>query len=31
MCKFMAAMKERFAGSMDFTKASAQTKKQLGG
>lgn len=31
MGRVMAALKERFAGSMDFTKASAATKKELGG
>lgn len=30
MGKVMAALKERFAGRMDFTKASALTKKELG-
>ncbi|NFV80674.1 GatB/YqeY domain-containing protein [Magnetospirillum aberrantis] len=30
MGKVMAALKERFAGRMDFTKASAATKKELG-
>jgi uncharacterized protein YqeY len=30
MGKVMAALKERFAGRMDFTKASATTKKELG-
>lgn len=30
MGKVMAALKERFAGQMDFTKASAATKKELG-
>jgi uncharacterized protein YqeY len=27
----MAALKQRFAGRMDFSKASAQVKKLLGG
>jgi len=27
----MAALKERFSGSMDFSKASALVKKLLGG
>jgi uncharacterized protein YqeY len=31
MGRVMAALKERFAGTMDFTKASAATKKELGG
>lgn len=31
MGRVMAALKERFAGTMDFTKASAVTKKELGG
>lgn len=31
MGRVMAAMKERHAGTMDFTKASALTKKLLGG
>lgn len=31
MGRVMAALKERFAGQMDFTKASAATKKELGG
>lgn len=31
MGRVMAALKERYAGSMDFTKASATTKKELGG
>ncbi|MBC7953584.1 MAG: GatB/YqeY domain-containing protein [Rhodospirillaceae bacterium] len=31
MGRVMAALKERFAGCMDFTKASAATKKELGG
>jgi uncharacterized protein YqeY len=31
MGKVMAALKERFAGQMDFTKASALVKAQLGG
>lgn len=31
MGRVMAALKERFAGRMDFTKASAATKKELGG
>jgi len=31
MGRVMAALKERFSGSMDFTKASAVTKKELGG
>lgn len=31
MGRVMAALKERFAGRMDFTKASAVTKKALGG
>lgn len=31
MGRVMAALKERFAGRMDFTKASAVTKKILGG
>jgi uncharacterized protein YqeY len=31
MGRVMAALKERFSGSMDFTKASAATKKELGG
>ena len=30
MGKVMAVLKERFAGRMDFTKASALTKKELG-
>ncbi|HLO78857.1 MAG TPA: GatB/YqeY domain-containing protein [Magnetospirillum sp.] len=30
MGKVMAALKERFAGRMDFTKASALTKRELG-
>jgi uncharacterized protein YqeY len=30
MGKVMAVLKERFAGRMDFTKASAATKKELG-
>lgn len=30
MGKVMAALKERFAGRMDFTKASATTKRELG-
>ncbi len=30
MGRVMAVLKERFAGSMDFTKASAMTKKALG-
>ena len=30
MGKVMAVLKERFAGQMDFTKASAQTKAALG-
>lgn len=31
MGRVMAALKERYAGHMDFTKASATTKKELGG
>ncbi|CAA7618316.1 GatB/YqeY domain-containing protein [Magnetospirillum sp. UT-4] len=31
MGRVMAALKERFAGSMDFTKASGMAKKALGG
>ena len=31
MGRVMAALKERYAGCMDFTKASAATKKELGG
>jgi len=31
MGRTMAALKERFAGRMDFSKASAQVKKLLGG
>lgn len=31
MGRVMAALKERHAGHMDFTKASAATKKELGG
>jgi uncharacterized protein YqeY len=31
MGRVMAALKQRFAGTMDFTKASAATKKELGG
>ncbi len=31
MGRVMAALKERFAGCMDFTKASAQAKAALGG
>jgi uncharacterized protein len=31
MGRVMAALKERHAGTMDFTKASALTKKKLGG
>jgi len=31
MGRTMAALKERFAGRMDFGKASAQVKKLLGG
>lgn len=30
MGRVMAALKERFAGTMDFTKASALTKRELG-
>jgi uncharacterized protein YqeY len=31
MGRTMAALKERFAGQMDFAKAGAQVKKLLGG
>ena len=31
MGRAMAALKQRFAGRMDFSKASAQVKKLLGG
>ncbi len=31
MGRVMAALKERYAGQMDFTKGSAATKKELGG
>jgi uncharacterized protein YqeY len=31
MGRVMAALKERYAGQMDFSKASAATKKELGG
>jgi uncharacterized protein YqeY len=31
MGKVMAVLKERFAGQMDFTKASAATKNLLAG
>jgi uncharacterized protein YqeY len=30
MGRTMAALKEKYAGKMDFTKASAIVKKQLG-
>ncbi len=30
MGRTMAALKERYAGRMDFAKASAQVKEQLG-